>query len=368
VIPRDWDINGKFIAAIVVSIIYWTFFSLVSVPYCTLTIEMTDNYDERSKLAAYRMFVSIVGGLLAIAIPSFLVPDLLPDASNLPDIHQGYLSAGLIIAVIVGLAPFLPFWGCRERTACRTVPGGVRKLTATYLNMMKNRPFCFATLSYMFTWGGFSVMTAFFPYYLESWLGIRDQMLFLMIVSLLFIAAAAFVPLWLFLMKKIGKKLSYNLGMGALALCSLLIMLVQPGDIVSIFTLVFLLSIGVSAAHVVPQSIIPDTIDISRLQTGYDTEGVYYGFQSFIQQVATAGFVGIAGVALGLCGYIKLDDLIPGQAQPDSAIWAIRLIFSAIPAVFMGIGVIMMFFMKLDRKTHEQTIAAINRREEQCSK
>jgi glycoside/pentoside/hexuronide:cation symporter, GPH family len=365
VIPRGWSLEGKFAAAIAASIIYWTFFSLVSVPYCTLTVEMTDNYDERSKLAAYRMFVSIIGGLLAIAIPSFLVPDLKPDASNITAIHQGYLSAGIIIAVIVGLAPFLPFWGCKERHACHVAPGGVRKLAATYLAMMKNRPFCFATLSYMFTWGGFSVMTAFFPYYLESWLKIRDQMLFLLIVALLFVAAAAFVPLWLVLMRKIGKKAAYNLGMGALALCSMLIMLVQPGQTVLIFIMVLLLSIGVSAAHVVPQSIIPDTIDISRLATGYDAEGVYYGFQSFIQQVATAGFVGLAGIGLGLCGYIKLDDLQPGQAQPNTAIWAIRLIFSAIPAVFMGIGVIMMLFMKLDRKTHEQTIAAINSREEQ---
>lgn len=364
-IPRGWSLDGKFIAAIAASIVYWTFFSLVSVPYATLTIEMTDNYDERSKLAAYRMFVSIIGGLLAIAIPSFLVPDLLPDAGNISEIHQGYLVAGVIIAVIIGLAPFLPFWGCKERSAIRTAPGGVKKLAATYLAMLKNKPFLYAIISYMFTWGGFSVMTAFFPYFLESWLEIRNQMLFLLIVGLLFIAAAAFVPFWLFLMRKIGKKLAYNLGMGALAICSLLIMLIQPGNVAGIVIMIVLMSVGVSAAHVVPQSIIPDTIDISRLATGYDTEGVYYGFQSFIQQVATAGFVGLAGIALGLSGYIKLDDLLPGQTQPPSAILAIRLIFSAVPAFFMLIGIVMMFFMKLDRKTHEQTIEAIKRRDGQ---
>lgn len=361
-IPQSWSLNGRFAAAIIASIVYWTFFSLVMVPYSTLTMEMTDNYDERSKLAAYRMFVSILGGLLAIAIPSLLVPDLLPDRSNVLEIHQGYLVAGIVVSVIIGLAPFITVWGCRERSKIHVPPGGWRMLGATYVAMLNNRPFRYATLSYMFTWGGFSVMTAFFPYYLESWLEIKDQMMFLLIVGLLFIAAAAFVPFWLYMMKKIGKKKSYNLGMSALALCSLLILLVRPGDIAGIFILVFLLSIGVSAAHVVPQSIIPDTIDISRLKTGYDAEGVYYGFQSFIQQLATAGFVGLAGIALGLSGYIKLDDLHAGQVQPGSAIWAIRLIFSAIPAFFMGIGVLMMFWMHLDRKSHEETIRAINKR------
>lgn len=363
-IPREWGVDAKFIAAIIASIVYFTFFSLVMVPYATLNVEMTDNYDERSKLAAYRMFVSIVGGLLAIAIPSVLVPDLLPDKSNLGEIHNGYLLSGVIIAVIVGLAPFLPFSGCRERTVCKPIPKGFKNLLNAYGTMLKNKPFLFATLSYMFTWGGFMVMQAFFPYYLESWLGINNWMLFLAIVALLFVAAAGFVPLWLHLMKKIGKKKAYNLGMAALALCSLLIMLVQPGNIVAVFVVVFFMSIGVSAAHVVPQSIIPDTIDVSRLESGYDTEGLYYGFQSFVQQLATAGFVGVAGIALGASGYIKLEDLLPNQGQPDSAILAIRVIFSAIPAIFMGIGVVFMLFMKLDRRSHEQTIAAIQARSE----
>lgn len=362
-IPQGWGADLKFIAAVVSSIAYFTFFSLIMVPYSTLTIEMTDNYDERSKLAAYRMFVSIIGGLIAIAIPSLLVPDMLPDRSNLAEIHRGYLTSGLAVAAIVGLAPFIPFLGCRERTACKPLPRGVRKLSAAYATMWRNKPFRYATLSYMFTWGGFSIMQAFFPYYLESWLGINDWMLFLAIVSLLFVAAAAFVPLWLFLMRKLDKKLSYNLGMAALALCSLLILLVQPGDIAGVFVLVFLLSVGVSAAHVVPQSIIPDTIDVSRLESGYDAEGLYYGFQSFVQQLATAGFVGLAGIALGASGYIKLEDLLPGQAQPASAVWAIRLIFSAIPALFMGVGVVFMLFMKHDRKAHERTIEALRTKE-----
>ena len=151
--------------------------------------------------------------------------------------------------------------------------------------------------------------------------------------------------------------------MGALAVCSLLILLVRPGDLTSVFILVLFLSVGVSAAHVVPQSIIPDTIDVSRLQTGHDAEGIYYGFQSFVQQVATAGFVGLSGVVLGISGYVKLEDLLPGEIQPGTAIWAIRLIFSAIPAVFMGIGVLLMHFMKLDKKAYEETIRAIRNRD-----
>lgn len=320
---------------------------------------MTDDYDERSRLTSYRMFVSIIGGLIAIAMPYIIVPDIVPDKSNMKAVYDGYLTTGIIIAVIIGTVPFITFFGCKERSSYKPIPGGVKMLLATYKTMIKNGPFRNATLSYMFTWGGFSVMQAFFMFYLESYLGIKDMWTMLAIVILLFVAAAGFLPLWLYLMQKIGKKMSYNIGMGALALCSMLIMLIPPGHLVWVFILVFFLSFGVSAAHVVPMSIIPDTIDVSRKESGYDMEGLYYGFQSFVQKAATAGFVGLAGVALGWAGYIKLEDILPGQLQPSSAILAIRLIFSAIPALFMGIGVIFMFFMKLDRRQHEQNINAI---------
>lgn len=370
-IPRAsaGNVNSVTAIAILASIVYFTFFTLVTVPYATLTVEMTDDYDERSKLASYRMFVSIVGGLLAIAIPSILVPD--PSykgtgadkiITNVPDIYHGYLVAGIIIAIIIGTIPYITYFGCKERSSYKPIPGGLKVLVSTYKTMLKNQPFRNATLSYMFTWGGFMVMQAFFPFYLQSYLGIDNQMLFLGIVSLLFIAAAGFVPLWLYLMQKIGKKMSYNLGMAMLAVCSLLIMLIQPGHIVQIFVLVFFLSVGVSAAHVVPMSIIPDTIDASRLISGYDTEGIYYGFQSFVQKAATAGFVGLAGIVLEACHYIKLEDLKPGEGQPDSAIMAIRIIFSVIPALFMMIGVVIMYFMNLDRKKHQEIIQSLNAR------
>lgn len=362
-IPHGWGLDAKFIAAIIASVIYFTFFTLVTVPYATLTVEMTDDYDERSKLASYRMFVSIIGGLLAIAIPSFLVPDPRYSANqkiaNIPDMYHGYWLAGIIIAVIIGTVPFITYFGCRERSSYKPIPGGIKVLLSTYKTMIKNAPFRNATLSYMFTWGGFMVMQSFFPFYLQSYLRINNQMLFLAIVSLLFVAAAAFVPLWLYMMQKFGKKAAYNIGMGALALCSLLILLIQPGQIVQIFVLVFFLSIGVSAAHVVPMSIIPDTIDVSRLISGYDTEGIYYGFQAFVQKAATAGFVGLAGVALDGAGYIKMENL-PAGGQPASAVMAIRIIFSVIPALFMGIGVVIMFFMRLDRKKHREIIQNLN--------
>jgi len=41
-----------------------TFFSLLSVPYSALAPEMTRDYDERTKLNGYRMFFSIIGGLV----------------------------------------------------------------------------------------------------------------------------------------------------------------------------------------------------------------------------------------------------------------------------------------------------------------
>ena len=77
-----------------VAYIVWdTVFTLVSVPYAALTPELTEDYDERSRLNGYRMVVSMAGGLLAaVAVPYV--------AGLFPQPQTGYLLMAAIFGVL----------------------------------------------------------------------------------------------------------------------------------------------------------------------------------------------------------------------------------------------------------------------------
>ena len=70
-----------------------------------------------------------------------------------------------------------------------------------------------------------------------------------------------------------------------------------------------------SAAHVIPISILPDAIDYDQLHSGYRQEGIYFGLVNFIRQLATSGALFFVGLILQWTGYV------PNAAQTETALW-----------------------------------------------
>ena len=85
-----------------------TLWTLTNVPYYALTSELTDDYDERSSLTAYRM---------VMAVPAYLVgAALTPAIVGLFALQQtGYAFIGIAYGVIAAAALLISAAGIRER-------------------------------------------------------------------------------------------------------------------------------------------------------------------------------------------------------------------------------------------------------------
>ena len=156
-----------------------TFMTLIAVPYQALLPEMVDDYDQRTSFTAYRMLFSILGGLLAVAIPDIIV-------GGYPDKHAGFMVMAVLFAVIISIAPLFPFFGCYERVKevkKQPFPGFKAYLKPIFSNI----PFRLAVLIYFFTWSGIALVETMFLYFFTYWLGKAD--LFLPVVAMLFITA-----------------------------------------------------------------------------------------------------------------------------------------------------------------------------------
>ena len=55
--------------------------TFVGMPYFALTPELTEDYDERTALTGYRMFFSILGGLISFVVPMMIIKQMSPDLS-----------------------------------------------------------------------------------------------------------------------------------------------------------------------------------------------------------------------------------------------------------------------------------------------
>jgi GPH family glycoside/pentoside/hexuronide:cation symporter len=111
-----------------------------------------------------------------------------------------------------------------------------------------------------------------------------------------------------------------------------------------VLVLCVLAGVGVSAAHVLPWSIMPDAIEWGELQSGERHEGMFYSLVTLAQKVASSIAIPLSLLLLEATGYIP--NVIE---QPASAALGIRLVVGPIPAVLLCAGILFAWLYPLGR-------------------
>ena len=92
------------------SIIFYTCLTIFAVPYGALTMELTGDYEERTRVMSFRTFFTYVSGLLIGWLYAIAEWDIFKGADGKPDVIKGTYAVGLLLAavmIVVMLAPTL---------------------------------------------------------------------------------------------------------------------------------------------------------------------------------------------------------------------------------------------------------------------
>ncbi len=320
-------------------IVYDAAGTFVYMPFCALTPELTDDYDERTGLTSRRMLFSILGSLVAFTIPLTIVGGFRPD-------HAGRVFLmGAIFAVVSALPLLLVFWGTRERPEfmqTEQVPGLRRSIAAT----VKNRPFLFGLGLLLFNGVTMSIIQVILLYYVKY--VVQRESMSDLIMAAIFVVAMLALPLWEWISRRLNKRWAYIAGISFLAIVLLVLSSLTPETTLTwILALCLLAGIGVSAMHVMPWSIIPDAIEYGELQSGERQEGMFYSLISLAQKIASSIAVPLALLVLQFSGYV------PNSAvQPPSAVWGIRLVAGPIPAFMLCVGILFTILFPIGRNNY----------------
>ena len=323
-------------------------FTLVNMPYVSLTPELTADYDERTSLTSYRMFFSIAGSLIAFIVPLAIVGSFSPQ--NASQVQW--------MGILFGLACMLPvllvFFTTRERSDFMAAeqPRLGESLRAAY----KNRPFVFAAGIYLFTWIAVDILQTSLLFFLKYVLQRESQSD--LIMASVFITAILALPLWVWASQRWDKRLAYIGGIAFWATVQLVMVGLNPYSSLSLLLMLCVMAgIGVSAAHVLPWSIIPDAIEWDEWQTGERHEGMFYSLISLMQKVASSIAIPLILLLLDATGYA------PNAAQQaQSALLGIRLVVGPIPAVLLWAGILFAWLYPLSRVEHAHIVTGLEER------
>jgi GPH family glycoside/pentoside/hexuronide:cation symporter len=333
----------------VMYVIYDACFTLVAMPYFALTPELAPDYDERTELTSIRMLFSILGSLVSFTIPLLMIGSFSPENAG----HV--LGMGAAFGLASALPLLLVFIGTRERSDTQRQP--IPSLSKSVRAAWGNRPFIFGLMIFLFTWVGLDLMQTTLLYFIKYVVQRESQSD--LIMAAVFVTAMLALPLWNWASRRLNKRWAYVIGIAFWAVVQLVLVTFTPNTPFALLLgLSAMAGIGVSAAHVLPWSILPDAIEWGELASGERHEGMFYSLVTLAQKVASSAAIPLALLILDSTGY-QANSAI----QPASAVAGIRWITGPIPAVLLLMGIGFALTYPLERKSFQKIRSELSARQ-----
>jgi len=303
-----------------------TAFAIFQVPYNALPAELTDSYDERTRLTSWRI------GLLAVAI--LISGGVAPAITTAVGGVSGYRVMGIVIGVVILIGTIGVYLGTRNAPvgSLRPPTAGWRELLVT---MRSWRSFRWLLGVYFVQALGLGTLLAGVTYAARYVFGdaALQTALFVGFVG----PALVMMPVWPRIGAKWGKLWGFRSACLAFGLGAVGLVATQVLPLAVAFCFVALAGIGYAGIQVFPLAILPDLISAEEERTGATRAGIAAGVWTASETLGLALGPGLFGLVLTLGGYVSSVD--SSAAQPGSAVNAILLGFSLLPAVLVLLGI-----------------------------
>ncbi len=314
-----------------VSIFYFTAWYLmlyvgwtaIEIPYKAWSIELTSDYQTRTRIAVILLVTALVGALLVFVVP------LLGPVLGFAETKEFTPHTLAVFALIVVISAPLLTWPALRLVPAGELPVERQKLhfRELYRAIVDNKPLLYVTgvfLLYSFASGMTKGVTFL---YLDVYLGLGDQIAPLLVVTVPMAIVAA--PVWGWICNHMERHRAWALGALGGAVATGLMGFVTPGE-AAFLSLAVLMTLNFffdAAAPVAMPSMLGDVVDFGRLEFGQDHAGLYYSFYTFMQTAITG-----AGMAAGMivADFFGFD--AAAKAQTTAGITGLKAAYCYLPA------------------------------------
>ena len=331
-----------------VNLIHRTCFTIVSVPYSSLTARITDDSDERTILTSSRMLSAALG---TFSISALGFPIVLYFGGGEETI--GFIYLGIISGLIAILILYITVSFVKERSFKSSVDD-LPNFAEVAHSVSRNYPFWIIFLAIIILISTYLMFNNNLIYFSKYALGLHDYQG--VILGFLNGATLLAVPIWAYAALKLGKKNTWLISMAVLFLGFTTFNYYPIDDLDTLIYILIFIGFGNGATGVLFWSMLPDTIEYGEWKSGIRTESSLYGFMTFAQKGAIAIAVFILGIALTNIGFE------PNQEQSIETIEALKNLMSIIPLIGVFISFVLLYFYPIDKAFHRKLIQDIENR------
>jgi GPH family glycoside/pentoside/hexuronide:cation symporter len=347
------DVNAPYL--FVWAIMLYIGWTLIAVPYTAWGAELSDDYDQRSKITGAREGLTLIGILAAGAIPALTASIGWTEAEG--------LSAVSWLAIIVG-APAIAImllWLPEPDISGRQAPQQRMTWASTKYALAiisSNKPFVRLLSAWFINGMANGIPAALFLLYLEYGLGADAGQRSILILAY-FLSGVLSIPVWLKVSNRIGKHRAWCWAMVLTCLAFACVPFLSPGDL-AIFTAICIVTgTGLGADLSLPPALQADVIDFDRLRSGKARAGLFFALWSMSTKMALALAVGITFPALELLGFTTDSE------NSLSTLWSLSVIYAWVPVVLKIVAIALIWTFPITRERQELIRRRLERRHRQ---
>ncbi len=335
-------------------------------PYQALAPDLTTDYDQRTRVATWRVTIGNVGDLAGALVPMVLLAVLAPRVT--------FRWSGAVVAVIIAATAFVTFTYVRERPGVRhAAPVPLRRNLRQILAFpVRNRPARILIGSYACAVFATTIPVAVFRFVnkyvftatglegtaLGPWVEAMGKSAFLDLAVILGYFSGVFLsaPLWARALRRYDKKNGYLFAFLYLGVVASGVLWI-PRDLGFWFPILNLfIGAGALGLWMLPGAIGPDVLEWEELHHGDRHEGGFYGIWMLVQK--TGG-----GIALFAMGFVlEAIGFVPDVAQSDETVRGLRALYGGTPFLVAGLGALLIARYPLTREVYADIRAQLDGR------
>ncbi len=297
-------------------------YAFFQVPYVAMPAEITQSYDERTRLMTWRVAI--------LAFTIMLAGATAPVIRDAVGGRAGYRVMGVVMALVIVIGALAAYVGTRNAPVGRVQPGP-GSLRDQLRIVAGARDFRMLLTTYVVQALATGCMLAGVDYLAEDVLERKGAttVLFVCFVG----PALLLTPVWAALGRRLGKKAGYVLSSAVLALGALVAASAQSAPAGVVFAAVALVGVGYAGCQVFPLAMLPDAAAVDARRTGTSRVGVYTGVWTAAETFGLALGPALFALVLAIGGYESSTD--DDVVQSDGTLAAITYGFSVLPAVLV---------------------------------
>ncbi len=369
--PAGLSPEALFVYLLGVSVLVRALIACYEIPSASLVAELTDHYDERTSILAYRYFFGWWGGL-AMAVLAYTV-FLRSDPAHPTGVlnPEGYHHYGFAAAIIMTVAILIAATGThryipslRQPPASRHAGGMLGELRQT----LANRSFLV-----LFAAAGFTAMasgiTAALGIYFNTFFWELSSAQIGSLAMLNFVSAAIALAATPVVSRRFGKKpAAIAISLVAIAIGPLPVALRLLGwfpangspallPTLALWSTVFVTLFIVSS--ILLTAMLADVVEETEIATGRRSEGVLFAANVFIQKAVSGIGIFTSSLILGAIGFPR--GAKPGAVDP-TIVRNLGLVYTPLLVVLFLIATGFVALYRIDREAHEANLRRLSKR------